>query len=107
MHGKNSTVLRSTDANSANAETVVAKNGLTVIELTRDYPGLGFKSGTEIGLSPVNVMAFDPTWPIAIRVGDQVLIGHPYTIDEQRFALAQPMVFNLADVEILGELAAA
>lgn len=82
------------------------KKNSTTIRLKSDIPGLGFKRGTEIGLQPADINALDPTWLVAVRSGSDVLIGHPYTIDEDQFALAEPKVFKFSDVEILGELAA-
>ena len=104
MRNKNSTTQRS---KSKQANTGVAPSDSTMIRLKSDYPGLGFKRGTEIGLQPVNVKALDPAWLVAVRVGNDVLIGHPYTIDETQFGLASPTIFNFSDVEVLGELAAA
>jgi len=85
----------------------IEENPPTTIRLERDYPGLGFKPETEIVLRPVNALGLDPTWLVAVRVGNDVLIGHPYMVDERQFALAQPTtVFDFSDVQILGELAA-
>jgi len=91
-------------AHSQNLE----QNGLSVIELPRDYPALSFRRGKEIAVSPANPNTLtDPANLIVVRVGADVLIGHPYAIDEGRFALAQPVtIYQLSEVEVLGELAA-
>lgn len=97
----------STELSAAYSQNL-AQNGLRVLELPRDYPALSFRCGKEIAVSPANPNTLtDPANLIVVRFGADVLIGHPYAIDEGRFALAQPItIYQLSEVEVLGELAA-
>jgi hypothetical protein len=101
---KNNNTTRKSQAKNAKAGET--KNEMTRVKLPKDYPALGFRRGKEVILEPGNAdTLLDPTNLIAVRVGADVLFGHPYAIDEHHFALAQPTtVFDSSDVEVLGEL---
>jgi hypothetical protein len=83
-----------------------AQQGFTPLELERDYPGFGFKAGDAFGLEPVNVAESQPDDFIAVEVGGDVVIGHPYYISDDQFALASPVVLNRDEVKVLGRIAA-
>jgi hypothetical protein len=89
---------------SAKARAFAAQ-GFTPLELERDYPGFG-KRGDVFGLSPITAdeCALDDL--VAVRVGDDVMLGHLYPVNDEQIGLASPVVMKRDDVKVLGRIAA-